>query len=88
VRRSPARLGEAAEAPPGLAVGDPKHIIEVLKGWESTGVDCVNFLLNALETVPQEEVLASLRLFAKEVMPAFNSEGTARAKRRQPVAAE
>jgi alkanesulfonate monooxygenase SsuD/methylene tetrahydromethanopterin reductase-like flavin-dependent oxidoreductase (luciferase family) len=88
VRRSPARLGEAAEAPPGLAVGDPKHLIEVLKGWESTGVDCVNFLLNALETVPQEEVLASLRLFAKEVMPAFNSEGTARAKRRQPVAAE
>src|SRR5437867_4468475 len=28
VRRSPARLGEAAEAPPGLAVGDPKHIVE------------------------------------------------------------
>jgi hypothetical protein len=31
----------------------------------------VNFLLNALETVPQEKVLASLRLFAKEVMPHF-----------------
>jgi hypothetical protein len=31
----------------------------------------VNFLLNALETIPQAKVLASLRLFAREVMPAF-----------------
>ena len=38
---------------------------------QSTGTDSVNFLLNANETVPQAEVLASLRLFAKEVMPAF-----------------
>ncbi len=41
--------------------------------WESVGVDRVNFLLNAIETVPQEEVLASMRLFAKEVMPKFAS---------------
>ena len=71
VRRVSAVPGEAPGAPPGMAVGDPKHITEVLKGWEATGVDCVNFLLNALETVPQAEVLDSLRLFAKEVMPAF-----------------
>jgi len=31
----------------------------------------VNFLLNAAENIPQEQVLNSLRLFAKEVMPAF-----------------
>jgi hypothetical protein len=31
----------------------------------------VNFLLNALEVIPQEKVLASLRLFAREVMPRF-----------------
>jgi hypothetical protein len=30
--------------------------------------------LNACETVPQEEVLASLRLFATEVMPKFRDE--------------
>ena len=42
-----------------------------MKKWESLGVDCVNFILNANEVVPQEQVLASLRLFAKEVMPAF-----------------
>jgi len=42
-----------------------------MKKWESVGVDRVNFLLNALETVPQQQVLDSLRLFAKEVMPHF-----------------
>jgi len=35
-------------------------------------VDRVNFLVNTAETIPQAEVLASLRLFGKEVMPAFN----------------
>ena len=84
VRRQSAVPGEMPGPPPGLAVGDPKRIIEVLKGWESTGVDCVNFLLNALEVVPQAEVLASLRLFAKEVMPAFKAGATSKT----PVAAE
>jgi hypothetical protein len=41
----------------------------------SVGVDHVNFLLNALETVPQEQVLNPLRLFAKEVMPHFEKKG-------------
>ena len=43
----------------------------MVKKWEAVGVDRINFLLNAVETVPQAEVLASLRLFAKEVMPKF-----------------
>ena len=30
------------------------------------------FLLNAMEVIPQPEVLDSLRLFAREVMPAFD----------------
>ncbi|MEE9276929.1 MAG: LLM class flavin-dependent oxidoreductase, partial [Dehalococcoidia bacterium] len=59
------------EPPPGLAVGNPERIIKALKGWESAGVDTVNFMLNSMEVVPQEEVLASLRLFAQEVMPKF-----------------
>ena len=46
-----------------------------LKKWEATGVDRVNFLLNALEAIPQEQVLDSLRLFAKEVMPHFERPG-------------
>ncbi|HEY4343378.1 MAG TPA: LLM class flavin-dependent oxidoreductase [Parvibaculum sp.] len=74
VRRGSNVPGDAPPLPPGMAIGDPKQIIATLKAWESTGVDCVNFLLNAMETVPQAEVLASLRLFAKEVMPAFKTD--------------
>ena len=36
-------------------------------------IDEINFLLNAVEVLPQEQVLESLRLFAREVMPAFGS---------------
>jgi len=55
----------------GIAVGNPAHLINELRKWEACGVDRVNFLLNAAENIPQEQVLNSLRLFAKEVMPAF-----------------
>ena len=44
-----------------------------MKRWESVGVDRITFLLNAMETVPQQQVLNSLRLFAREVMPQFAS---------------
>jgi hypothetical protein len=42
-----------------------------MKKWEEVGVDRVNFILNCLEEIPQEQVLKSLRLFAAEVMPHF-----------------
>ncbi len=63
--------GTAPKAPEGICIGNPERIINAVKGWESVGADRINFLLNAAETVPQEEVLASMRLFAKEVMPKF-----------------
>ena len=71
VRRQPTTPGERPGVPEGLCIGNPERLVRALKGWESTGADGVNFLLNAAETVPQEEVLSSLRLFAKEVMPHF-----------------
>ena len=55
----------------GMAYGDPARIIRAVKKWESLGVDCINFILNANEVVPQDQVVASLKLFAKEVMPHF-----------------
>ena len=58
----------------GMAYGDPARIIRAVKKWESLGVDCINFILNANEVVPQDQVMASLRLFAKEVMPVFATE--------------
>ena len=55
-----------------MAIGtDYARIIRAVKKWEALGVDCINFILNANEVVPQEEVMASLRLFAQEVMPHF-----------------
>ncbi len=56
-----------------------------LKKWESVGCDRVNFLLNALETVPQQKVLDSLRLFAKEVMPHFQGASDSAGRRRRPL---
>jgi alkanesulfonate monooxygenase SsuD/methylene tetrahydromethanopterin reductase-like flavin-dependent oxidoreductase (luciferase family) len=54
-----------------MAYGDPARIVRAVKKWESLGVDCINFILNANEVVPQDQVMASLKLFAKEVMPHF-----------------
>ena len=70
-RRSAASPAAAGEPPEGIAVGNPEQVIRELKKWEATGVDLVNFLLNANETIPQEQVLESLRTFGREVMPAF-----------------
>ncbi len=68
---SPADPSAKKGLPEGLGVGDPDHIVAVIKRWESIGVDGINFLLNAGELVTQEQVLESLRLFAREVMPKF-----------------
>ena len=70
-RRAATSPAEAGEPPEGIAVGNPEQIIRELKKWESTGVDLVNFILNANEIVPQEQVLESLRTFGRDVMPAF-----------------
>jgi alkanesulfonate monooxygenase SsuD/methylene tetrahydromethanopterin reductase-like flavin-dependent oxidoreductase (luciferase family) len=71
LRRQATGPDAAGQAGEGLALGDPVRIIRALKKWEAVGVDRVNFLLNTLELIPQAEVLASLALFAKDVMPAF-----------------
>jgi alkanesulfonate monooxygenase SsuD/methylene tetrahydromethanopterin reductase-like flavin-dependent oxidoreductase (luciferase family) len=57
--------------PEGVTIGDPADLICAIKTWESTGVDSINFVVNAVETIRQKDVLASLSLFAREVMPAF-----------------
>jgi alkanesulfonate monooxygenase SsuD/methylene tetrahydromethanopterin reductase-like flavin-dependent oxidoreductase (luciferase family) len=67
------RSARPGGAPEGIAIGDPDDIVEAIKRWESIGVDGLNFILNAGETIPQQEVLDSLRLFASEVMPKFEN---------------
>jgi alkanesulfonate monooxygenase SsuD/methylene tetrahydromethanopterin reductase-like flavin-dependent oxidoreductase (luciferase family) len=70
-RRAASSPAEAGEPPEGIAIGNPDQVIRELKKWEATGVDLVNFILNAHEQIPQEQVLESLRVFGREVMPAF-----------------
>ncbi|MCC7364542.1 MAG: LLM class flavin-dependent oxidoreductase [Dehalococcoidia bacterium] len=55
----------------GTPVGDPHECIKQLKWWEEVGVDRMCFLVNTGETIPQEKVLESLRLFGREVIPAL-----------------
>ena len=62
---------EGAAVPEGVCIGDPDRITRAAKEWESIGVDNVNFILNTAEILEQDEVLDSLRLFAREVMPHF-----------------
>jgi alkanesulfonate monooxygenase SsuD/methylene tetrahydromethanopterin reductase-like flavin-dependent oxidoreductase (luciferase family) len=69
--------GDPRGIPEGIGVGDPDRLVGAIKRWEDIGVDGINFLLNAGETIPQEAVLSSLRLFAAEVMPHFQGEMTA-----------
>jgi len=67
----------------GMGIGSPQTVIKNLKMWEEIGVDRMVFIINTGEQVPQERVLRSLRLFAEQVMPAFDREAPAtRAKRR------
>jgi alkanesulfonate monooxygenase SsuD/methylene tetrahydromethanopterin reductase-like flavin-dependent oxidoreductase (luciferase family) len=63
--------GEHKPLPEGIAIGDPDRLVTELRRWESVGIDGVNFMVNALEVVPQADVLASMRLFADEVLPKF-----------------
>lgn len=59
------------QAPEGLCVGTPEHLINTIKRYEEAGVDQMIFMINARELLQQEDVLASMKLFAEEVMPHF-----------------
>jgi alkanesulfonate monooxygenase SsuD/methylene tetrahydromethanopterin reductase-like flavin-dependent oxidoreductase (luciferase family) len=71
LRRQATGPDASEQAGEGLCLGGPERITRALRRWESCGVDVVNFLVNTVEMIPQAQVLESLRLFAKEVMPAF-----------------
>ncbi|MFN0094948.1 MAG: LLM class flavin-dependent oxidoreductase [Dehalococcoidia bacterium] len=72
----------------GTPIGDPEFCIKQLKWWEEVGVDRMCFLLNTGETIPQEKVLGSLRLFSEQVMPAFTKRERAEAARAAEFAAK
>ena len=55
-----------------IIAGDPEHCIESVRLFEQAGVDQVIMIMQT-ETVPHEQVMSSLELFAKEVIPAFRT---------------
>ena len=73
LRQDPNAPGDKKAAPAsGLCFGDPDTLIDTISRWEAAGADQMIFMVQAREHLPQEKVLESLRLFAKEVMPHFN----------------
>jgi len=63
----------------GLCFGDPATLIEIIKRWEAAGADHLVFMVQAREHLAQKEVLESLRLFGREVMPHFSRAPRAKA---------
>ena len=53
-----------------IVAGDPDSCIEAVKLHEATGVDQLQFLM-ATETVDHQNVLKSIEMFGKHVIPAF-----------------
>ncbi len=73
LRPDPNAPGDQKKPPAsGLCFGNPKTLIETIKRWEAAGADHLVFMIQAREHLAQKDVLDSLRLFAKEVMPHFS----------------
>ncbi len=58
-----------------IVAGDPDSCIEAVKLHEATGVDQLQFLM-ATETVGHEDVMKSIEMFGKHVIPAFKKSGS------------
>ena len=56
-----------------IVAGDPASCIEAVKIHEATGVDQIQFLM-ATETIGHKDVMKSIEMFGKHVIPAFKKE--------------
>jgi alkanesulfonate monooxygenase SsuD/methylene tetrahydromethanopterin reductase-like flavin-dependent oxidoreductase (luciferase family) len=67
------RPGDVLSAVGGTStpIGNPDTVIAALRQWEAVGVDRMVFLINFDQVIPHKQILASLKRFAAEVMPAF-----------------
>ncbi|MEM7542936.1 MAG: LLM class flavin-dependent oxidoreductase [Pseudomonadota bacterium] len=73
LRPDPNAPGDSKKPPAsGLCFGDPQHLVNTIKRWEEAGVDQLIFMVQAREHLAQQDVLDSLKLFTKEVMPHFD----------------
>ena len=53
-----------------IVAGDPESCIKAVKVHEATGVDQIQFLL-ATESIGHRDVMKSIEMFGKHVIPAF-----------------
>jgi len=53
-----------------IIAGNPQSCIEAIRLHQATGVDQIQFLM-ATETVEHSQVMKSIELFGKYVIPAF-----------------
>jgi alkanesulfonate monooxygenase SsuD/methylene tetrahydromethanopterin reductase-like flavin-dependent oxidoreductase (luciferase family) len=53
-----------------IVAGNPEECIKALKLHEAAGVDQIQFMM-ATESVPHAEVMKSIEMFGKHVIPAF-----------------
>jgi alkanesulfonate monooxygenase SsuD/methylene tetrahydromethanopterin reductase-like flavin-dependent oxidoreductase (luciferase family) len=60
-----------------VCIGDPRRCIEVIKHWESIGVDQIMCLMQA-GRIPHEKVMESIRLFGEQVIPYFKKRSGSR----------
>lgn len=79
LRPDPHAPGEHKLPPSGLCFGDPATLIDTVRRWEAAGADQLIFMVQARECIAHDEVMASLRLFAREVMPHFSAAAPVRA---------
>ena len=59
-----------------IVAGDPESCIKAAKMHEASGVDQLQFLM-ATETVGHQDVMKSIEMFGKHVIPSFKKAGTA-----------
>jgi len=55
-----------------IVAGDPESCINAIKLHEATGVDQIQFLM-ATETIGHKDVMKSIEMFGKHVIPAFQN---------------
>jgi hypothetical protein len=79
LRADPNAPGDHKPVSSGLCFGNPAAIVDTCKRWEAAGTDQLVFMIQAREHLPQQDILDSLRLFGREVMPHFS-------QTRRPVA--
>jgi len=77
LRADPSAPDDQKQLASGLCFGDPAQLIDVIQRWEAAGADQLIFLMQSREILPQKELLDSIRLFGREVLPRFASQRSA-----------